>query len=177
VDGPVTTTVTREEIFGLEFRGAIHLNMGAKGYGWIFECERWPRLRIMWRHFKPTRAEPDGRDVQTYMVDGLEVADLDAAVAALNQPVQLTPEEEAAWRLVPAEFEDLRRVEDDLAGAERPRGAIMPDTPHSRVMHLLDALREKGAVELGKRPWPADYKPENKIEHLRWSPTIRRVPM
>lgn len=38
----------------------------------------------------------------------------------------------------------------------------------------LRALQDKGMVEYGRKPWPDDYKPEMKIEHLRWSPTIRR---
>lgn len=171
-------TITKADIGVAPFRGDVHYNMGDKGHGYGFRCERYPRLRFTERHYKPSRKHPDGLNTTTWYVDGAEVASLDAAIAALNQPTVLTDDEKAMLALIPDDWQSLRQVEGDLAGVDHPTGAIMPDTPHSRVLAIMDRLRNKGVIELGRKPERDDGEPWHKgvPEHMRWSPTVRKTP-
>lgn len=167
-------TITRDDIDKSTMEYAAHYNMGRAGYGYGFRCVEFSRLMVIDQCYRPSKEWPDGKHTRTYYVDGAEVADLAAAIAALNVPPVLTEDEQRILDFIPREFTDLRELEDELAGVPHPKNAIMPDTPHYRVMHWLDGLRNKGMVELGKRKLADDYKPENTFTHLRWSPTIRR---
>lgn len=171
-------TITKADIDVAPFRGDVHYNMGDKGYGYGFRCERYPRLRFIDRHHKPSRKHPDGLNTRTWCVDGIELESLTAALAALNQPVVLTDDEKAMLALIPDDWQSLRQVEDDIAGVDQPKGAIMPDTPHSRVLALMYQLRNKGVVEIGRKPERGDGEPWSDAvpEHMRWSPTVRKTP-
>lgn len=171
--------ITAADIEGAECFDDAHYNMGfdergrQKGYGYGYCFTKFPRLRFIDRTYKTE----GNRRTRTWYVDGAECACLEAAIWALNEPVVLTKDEQAALERIPAEFVSYRRMVDQLAGCEKPEGAIMPDTPHSKAHHLIDGLRAKGVVELGKHPDRSDGEPWSEIvpEHLRWSPTIRRV--
>jgi len=171
--------VTPDMLTGEMFDYALHVHMGSRvGYGYGWRCRRWPRLSYLDRVYKPTKQHPDGRSTRTWSVDGVERLDLGDALAALVGWPTLTEDELRVLALVPAEFTNLRRVEDDLAGVPHPEGGIKPDTPHYRVLRWLDALKDKGLVEYGKSPECGDGLPWHDAvpEHRRWSPTIRRSP-
>lgn len=173
--------ITRADIERSTFEYVAHYNMGFvedpdpnidrhKGYGYGYRCIQFPRLGFINRVY----TLDDGGAARTWSVDGADVASLEAAVEALNIPPVLTEDEQRILAQVPPEFTDLRELEDKLAGVPNPEGAIMPDTPHARVLRWLKALQDKGMIEYGRRPWAAGDSPEINIEHLRWSPTIRR---
>lgn len=88
--------VTRETLATCHMRETMHLNGGKEWFGYIHQCVEHPRLS---RKDKYTRKD---RGVHsTWRVDGQECADLDAALAALSQPVVLTDDERDAliqWR-------------------------------------------------------------------------------
>lgn len=168
--------ITRTDIDHVTFRSNAHYNMGKDGYGYGYECEELPRLRFIDRHYRPNREHPDGRNTRTWCVDGAELESLDAAVAALNLPPVITPEEDAALAQIPLWFVGLREMEDILAGVPRPEGAIEWKSPHSVALMMIEGLRAKGLVELGKRSERGDGQPWSDAvpEHCRWTPTIRR---
>lgn len=171
--------ITAADIEGAECFSDAHYNMGfdergrQKGYGYGYRFTKYPRLQFIDRAYYNT----ENRHTRTWYVDGLECADLAAAIEALNVPPVLTDDEKAALERIPPEFMSYRGLIDQLAGGKNPDGAIMPDTPHSKAHHLIDGLRNKGVVEMGKAPERSDGAPWSEIlpEHLRWSPTIRRV--
>ena len=164
------------DLLGAMFRQNTHYNMGRQGYGYGWECERYPRVTFIDRTFRPSREHPDGLQTRTWYVDGAEVASVEAAAEALQMPPTLTEDEARVLELVPFSFMCLRRLEDDLAGVERPKGGIMPETPHSRVLRWLHGLRAKGMIEYGQQPGRSDGRPwgDSVPEHMRWSPTVRR---
>jgi hypothetical protein len=159
------------------YRQSAHYNMGRSGYGYGYECEKYPRVMFIDRTFRPCKEHPDGATTRTWYIDGAEVASIEAAAEALQKPPMLSDDERRVLALLPDTFEPLRRVEDDLAGVERPSGGIMPDTPHSRVLGWLHSLRAKGMIEYGKQPDRSDGQSwsDSVPEHMRWSPTVRRV--
>jgi hypothetical protein len=167
------------DIEGAECVEDAHYNMGyddegrQKGYGYGHSFTSFPRLRFIDRVYKTER----NRRTRTWYVDGTECADLAAAIEALNKPAILTEDEQAALALIPSEFVSYREMIDRLAGCEKPDGAIMPDTPHSKAHDVAGRLRAKGVVEMGRHPDRSDGQPWSEIvpEHLRWSPTIRRM--
>lgn len=170
--------VTRKDLESASFEYTTHYNMGRAGYGYGYRCVQHPRLSLIHRSFRPSKEEPDGKNTETLYVDGDEVADLDAAVARINIPPVLTEDETRILAMIPDEFVSLRTLKDELAGVDCPWGAIMPNTPHARVMDWLSSLAEKGMIEYGKNPNRDDGQPWSDIvpEHARYSPTVRRRP-
>jgi hypothetical protein len=150
----------------------MHLNGGAKFFGYIHRCVEHPRLTR-----RDIYDKKDKSVTSTWRVDGEDVADLAAAVERLNTPAVLTLDEAAALALIPTEFTNLRAVENIVAGCERPSGAIMPNTPHSRAHDVMRSLQAKGAIEYGRSPERSDGLPwaDSVPEHLRYSPTVRRA--
>lgn len=157
--------ITAEQVNGSEWRNTAHLNMGRAGYGYEYTSEQYPRIAFIDRTYRPAPAHPDGKREREWYVDGAPVASFEAAIAALNVSPVFTEDEERILALIPAEPTDLRELEDDLAGVPHPQGAIMPDTPHSRVGGWIRSLARKGAIRYGRRELPDG----------RWSPTVERV--
>lgn len=173
--------ITRADLDRCTVVQSAHYNMGYvedpdprvdrhKGYGYGYRCVEFPRLGFIDHVY----TLDDGRVTRTWSVDGADVADLDAAIVALNVPPILTADEQRILALIPTEFTDLRKIEDELAGVPHPEGAIMPDTPHSRVLDWLRGLQDKGMIEYGRQSLPASYDPFLEMEVDCWSPTIRR---
>jgi hypothetical protein len=173
--------ITLADIEQATFEYVAHYNMGFvehpdpkidrhKGYGYGYRCVEFPRLGFIDRVY----TLDDGGVTRTWRVDGADVADLTAAIVALNVPPILIEDEQRILARIPPEFTDLCELEDKLAVVPRPEGGIMPDTPHAHVMDRLQALRDKGMIEYGRRPLPACYDPILETEVDRWSPTIRR---
>jgi hypothetical protein len=155
---------------------AAHYNMGRNGYGYGYRCEEFPRISFIDRDYRPTKENPDARMVREWYVDGAKVESVEAAARALAKPPTLTDDEKRILESIPPEFVPARKLEDDLAGVERPSGGIKSETPHSRVLRVLYVLHAKGLIQYGKTPERDDGKPWSDAvpEHMRWSPTIRR---
>lgn len=164
-------TITVALLAGTHLRTTAHLNGGREWFGYLFQCIEYPRLQRLDRYYRKDR-----NVVSVWKVDGQEVESLDAAAEALNVPPILTPEEAVALALVPDEFTNLRQVENLIAGCERLDG-IRTSGAIADAITLLHALRNKGAVELGKSPERSDGQPwaDSVPEHLRFSPTIRKA--
>lgn len=123
-------TVTLDDLKKSKTRERMHLN-GGSWFGYIHQCVEYPRLSRFDRYVKKDRSV-----TSTWRVDGADVADLEAAVVALNLPPNVTLEERAALDLVPVEFTPARDVR-TLIGGENRQHAI-------EVMTLLD---NKGLIE------------------------------
>jgi hypothetical protein len=94
------STVTAEIFDTCHFPETMH----AHGPGmWVYgyTCTEHPRLQI-----KDTGDRKRHTATRYYLVDGKEVADRDAAVAALNVPVVVTPEEQAILDTIPTDWTD-----------------------------------------------------------------------
>lgn len=134
----------------LTWSQSVHYNMGARGYGYGFRCQDFPRLTVIERSFRPTREEPDGKFTRTWCVDGLEVPSFEAAVEKLKVPPFITDDEQRVLELVPFEFTDARQLESDLSGTDNESGATRLESARGRVTLWLMALHAKGLVEYGR---------------------------
>jgi len=157
-----------------KFAFEAHYNLGTNGYGYGFRCIAYPRLKIIEWYYKGTFAKRSNtKQRRAWFVDGIEVSTIELAISYLKNPPILTPDEERILADLNETFVDLRAWEDTLKGPLRTKG--MNENEASVFVHrLIDGLRDKGVVELGKEPWPEDYKPEMDFENMRWSPTIRK---
>lgn len=161
--------ITKEDIGKFEY--AAHYN-ARPDFGHGYRCIKYPRLYIIdWGRKKTRTMERE------WQVDGEKVADLDAAIAALNVPAVLTADEQALLDRIPAEFVNLRKLEKELSGTT---GHVTPElaVEEHRVHLLIYCLNNKGALEYGKSPERSDGKPWDDMVPVdqRWSPTVRRRP-
>lgn len=164
--------ITMKDLTASHMKERAHLNGGRDWFGYIHQCVEYPRLSRLDKYLRKNRSVES-----TWRVDGAPVADLGAAVTALNVPPVFTEDEQALLDRIPLEFSNLRKLEDELAGGARaPASERGTDSPHHKVMTLLHSLNDKGALEYGRDPGRSDGPPWSDAvpEHLRWSPTIRR---
>lgn len=102
----MTTIVTLDHVMESTVRHTAHLD-GPRGKGGWFgdmhTCVQFPRLQRMTKCIRADRSTH-----VTWWVDGVEVGVLTDAVAALNVPPVLTPDEEAALERVTDEPQDMR---------------------------------------------------------------------
>jgi hypothetical protein len=170
------TTITAKDLEGALTHHTRHGNMGYaddgrhKGYTYEHRFEKYPRLGFRDIH----HTLDDGGWSRVWMVDGADAADLDAALKALDTPPVINAEEAETLKKIPRVFVKFQLAWDLIAGVPHPEGAIMPNTPHSRVLRLLTLLGDKGLVEFGKKTIEAS--PEAKklgIEEMT-DTTIRR---
>lgn len=176
--------MTAAEITLSTWEYCAHYNMGAKGYGYGHRCVEFPRLSMIDRYYKPSKEHPDGLMQREWRVDGDVVATAraldwsvapDAALAALAIAPKLTDDEVRILDLVPWDYVEIRGLETELAGVDRPSGGIMPNTPHSRVMTWLGQLHDKGMIEYGKRELPDDGRTRGfPFEHMNYEAVVRR---
>lgn len=174
--------VTAAEITASTWEYCVHYNMGKKGHGYGHRCVEFPRLSMIDRYYKPSREHPDGLVQRQWCVDGEIVATAGskdwevvpaAALAALAIAPKLTDDEARILDLVPWGYVEIRQLETELAGVDRPSGGIMPNTPHSRVMRWLAALQDKGMIEYGRRELPGKLR-GFPFEHMNWESVVRR---
>lgn len=138
---------------------AAHYNMGGAGFAYGFRAVKHLRLSFIDRYLTglPRESESFGRRAwvkqvkREWYVDGVLVADLEAAVAALNVPPVFTDVERAALAQIPKRKVPLRIIRNIISGEIHQGVVIEWDSPTSRAMLLIDALRNKGAVTIGRR--------------------------
>jgi hypothetical protein len=104
--------------------------------------------------YRPSRKGPDERFEREWYVDGARVADLGAAIAALDKPAAFAPEEREILERIPRDPVPLEQLEVALAGGPHPQGGVIARTAHERVLHLMYALRSKGAIAYGRTNAP-----------------------
>lgn len=144
--------------------------------GYRFRCQAEPRLTLFQLAPPILAGMPSRlRDVPAsdcdLLVDDRVCGDIGLALVALTEPVQLTPEESEAFERLPDTFTAYDDVLDELAGVERPSGAITHGTPHYRALSLLDRLKAKGAMTCQLRPAP---RHGDGLDHLRCNIFIRQ---
>jgi len=115
-------TITAETLKTCKMVQSMHFR-GHGFFGHMYRCIEHPRLQRMDKCIRKTRSVE-----VSWWVDGAQVADFDAAIAALNSPVVLTAAQQVLFDKVPAEWTDLRKD---------------PAYPFD-VMH---ALADKGVIE------------------------------
>ncbi|BAQ44351.1 hypothetical protein [Methylobacterium aquaticum] len=153
-------TITRDTVMAGKLRETGgHLNYGRDGSGYMLCHTTIRRLQAIDRHYKGEAAKKAGKTAERlWLVDGVQVADLDAAVAALNVPVVLTDEETAALAHIPGDFTERKHV---MAAIEKA------GPPGLQIISILIALKNKGLIEWSRIGGAGD-RPA--------IPTVRRVP-
>ncbi len=121
-------TIT-EEIFATCHFTEISHGHGPGMWVYVYLCTEHPRLQI-----KDVGERKAKRTTRTYLVDGLEKADRAAAVAALNVPVVITPEEQALLDALPTDWTPL-------------------PTPRVPFIEAHHSLRCKGQIEFQNRQY------------------------
>lgn len=114
--------ITAEELKACRFIEISH-GHGPGMFVYVYLCTQHPRLQIKDVGTKATRST-----TRTWLVDGHEHQTYDAALAALNVPVVISPEEQVLLDALPADWTPL----------PTPRGAWI-EAHHS--------LRCKGQME------------------------------
>jgi len=94
--------ITREELKNLHMIQTLH-GHGDGMFFYRYRCVEHPRLSRHDHYEKRTKSVES-----TFMVDGANVADIDAAIEALSVPVVITPEEQAVLDTLPTEWTDIR---------------------------------------------------------------------
>lgn len=121
--------LTLESAANWHVRQHAHLNGGAKFFGYIMRCVEQPRLSRFDRYDKKTRTS-----TSKWRVDGVEVADLGAAIAALNIPPVFTEAELVELAKASDEWQDLRRAWDyEMHSALTEKGAVVWDSGKCRL--------------------------------------------
>jgi len=92
--------ITADTLRACRFTEISH-GHGPGMFVYVYLCTEHPRLQIKDVGQKSTRSI-----TRTWLVDGKEVSDEPAAVAALNIPVVITPEEQAILDTLPADWTD-----------------------------------------------------------------------
>lgn len=146
-------TVTHKTIAACHTTESCHFT-GNGFFGYEHRVVEYPRMKR-----RDTYNKIDKSVASTWFVDGIEVGTIDEAIAAVNAPPVLSPEEAEAFAKVPDEFAPFRPVHKEIG------------------YDLIHRLTEKGAIEMGKSPDRSDGEPwsDSVPTHLRWSPTIRRA--
>lgn len=88
-------------------RETVHLNGGAKFFGYVLVCNEHPRLQRIDKHYRSTKTT----EIQ-YQVDGENVASLDEAAERLSVPPVITDEMRDDMAAIGTEFGDHRKTID-----------------------------------------------------------------
>lgn len=194
-DAPVGRLITIDDFRTFDAMEEKHINMGGAGFGYGHRAIAYPRLQFIDRYLTGLPRESRSFDRHTkikevkreWYVDGVQVADLEAAVAALNVPPAFTDEERAALAQIPKRQVPYRVVRDIIAGEKHEGVVIEFNSPTSKAIQLIDRLRNKGAVEVGRRPADEEHEPEldedglpslkpmDELDRWRTEPMIRRL--
>ena len=147
-----------------------HINYGAgKGGGYPSQHTTEPRLSVIDRtQMKPARV---------FLVDGVQVADFDAAIDALLVPAVLTEAETAMLERVPAEWAEVRALRRTLAGIGEAEDTVMiaQTDPRAAVIEVMHWLGAKGMLEYREWTEPRTSGPHSQPSIARIS-QIRRRP-
>lgn len=102
-------TITMDQVLNarLHHRGHLDGPRGKEGwFGDLHQCKEFPRLQRIVRYYRKDKSH-----AVEWQVDNQPVASLEAAVEALNKPVELTEGEQRAMDKVTDQYLDLRRAE------------------------------------------------------------------
>ena len=150
-------TITLDTIMAGHLRDAGHLNYGKRGGGTIWQHTTIPRLQAIDR---PTLNDEETKRLgvsrlREWSVDGGRAGSLEDAIAALNVPAVLTPEQAEVLGFVPEDWVQLVPFRHEVSERLGRKVGI-------EIMLLL----QKGAIENELRPGP----------ERRGEPWIRRAP-
>ena len=98
--------ITMDDVRASHTKERMH-GHGTDFFFYIHQCNEFPRLSRFDRYDRKTRSV-----TSTWRVDGQDVANLEAAIAALNVPPVLTDDEAEALKLIPDDFADIRKTVD-----------------------------------------------------------------
>jgi hypothetical protein len=139
--------ITKDDIENSEAQYESQHAMGSRGgIGRGYRYVKYPRLKRIDRWW----ANPRELERQWY-VDGVEHPTLESAVAALNIPIVLNPEEKAALERIPDEYVPYHAIWAEIAGEPVPQ-IIENGTAVHRAYTLLESLRAKGMLEFQPAP-------------------------
>ncbi|MBN6819561.1 hypothetical protein JRF84_08155 [Methylobacterium organophilum] len=135
--------VTMEVVRLGKLRESGHLNYGKKGGGTIWQHTTIRRLKAIDRPALTDEEQREfgGRGVRVWSVDGGPAGSLDDAIAALNVPAVLTPDEQEVLHHVPADWVRLHDFRLALA-----------KTLGRQVSIDLMMVGDKGFTETDMRP-------------------------
>jgi hypothetical protein len=164
---------TKEDVFAGGLRESGHLNYGPNGFGYTYRHTTIPRLSCIDRYYKGDALMKSGKSTaRIWQVDGVEVADLEAALERLASPPVLSLGEFLVLQKVSFEPDWLRAVQSRISGiAEEDAPVCLNDHPrYHGVFYAITRLRDLGLIRLEPRPVErkGDFGP-------RTMPTIRRV--
>lgn len=123
--------LTVEDVRNWRFRLPDHYNGGREWFGYGGSAPQNPRLYVIEKSFKKTRTT-----VQEWSVDGVKMPSIEAAVEALNQPVQVTD----------GELRTIAAMPDDWASKDQVSQMLGVD--RSTLWTILLGLRRKGLVDV-----------------------------
>ena len=150
-------TITHDTVMAGRLRENGHANYGKRGGGTIWQHTTIPRLSAVDR---PTLNDEETKRLgvsrlREWSVDGGRAGSLEDAIAALNVPAVLTPEEAEILAFVPEEWVQLVPFRHDI-GERLGR----------KIGIEIMRLRQKGAIENELRPG----------SERRGEPWIRKAP-
>lgn len=120
---------------------AAHYNGGSVFFANLHRCVEQPRLARFDRYDRKTRSV-----TSTWRTDGIDMADLDAAIEALNTPPAFDDEEIAFLRNVPEDFTDIREGLDwDLNERVKNKGAVEWERGRCRITDTGRSALQGGA--------------------------------
>lgn len=138
-----------------------HHNRGENGYAYSFYVVDFPRLSFMdIVHKGPALKKTGKREERVWIVDGVQVESLEAALEAMKAPVVLSDEEREILALIPTEWTPNHELRDEITrkrggAAEIEYGGNV--THHERhpirsaVSRVFWSLKEKGLIEAEAR--------------------------
>ena len=155
--------ITADMIRGTRGQEIAHYKYGKGGYGYGFRNTTFPRLSWIERSYKGKDATEAGKSFdRSFYVDGISVADLDAAAVALSQPPAVTDDEKAA----------LERIGDRWFGPRELEAQCLPAGDWKARHAIMHSLADKGLIEC--KWFPEDDPVRTKIKATK--PMWRRAP-
>jgi hypothetical protein len=139
--------ITKDDIEKAEANYESQHAMGSRGgIGRGYRYVKYPRLKRIDRWW----ANPQELE-RRWFVDGVEYETLEPALAALNIPPVLNPEEKAALERIPDEYVPYHAIWAEIAGEPVPQ-IIEHGTAVERAYMLLESLRNRGMIEFYPQP-------------------------
>ncbi len=147
----------RDQILKAEATMRAHHNRGVNGYAYSFNVVGFPRIAFMdIRHDGPALKKARKIQERVWLLDGVQVESLDAAIAGLASTPALTDEERDVLAFIPLDWTDSHNLRDQItcqrggAAEIEDGGAMIHCERHpirSSVSKAFHFLRDKGFIE------------------------------